>query len=171
MKNLPAILLVVILFAFCNKQSNGVSSQSKLNGSWRGILEIHKATDVGYFPPSSGEPPITFLDTMSFENVEIQTSVEFRADSIHEVFMQLSRTLDKGWEKVDINADTVRFLDNPYSIDFYNDGYGLLPLTDTKTDRVFISRLDRDTMVFYSKDTFRSIQTPLQERWTIFVKE
>jgi hypothetical protein len=171
MKNLRAGLLVVILLVSCNKQSNNVSSQSNLNGNWRGILEIHKATDVGYFPPSSGEPPVTFVDTMSFENEEIQTSVEFRADSVHEIFMQLSRTQDKGWEKVDIRTDTIRFFDNTYSIDFYNDGYGILPLTDPKTDRVFITRLDRDTMVFYSKDTFRSIQTPLQERWTIFVKE
>jgi hypothetical protein len=170
-KNLPAIFGVVILIASCNKDSNTVSSPSNLNGSWRGIYQIHKATDVGFFPPSAGEPPITFMDTMSFENVEIQTSVEFRADSVHEVFMQLSRTLDKGWERFDKRADTVIFFDNPYSIDLYNDGFGLLPLTDPKTDRVYITRLDRDTMVFYSKDTDLSIQTPLQERWTTFVRQ
>jgi hypothetical protein len=170
-KNLPAIFGVVILIASCNKDSNTISSQSNLNGSWRGIFEIHKETDVGYFPPSAGEPPITFIDTLNFQNVEIQTSVEFRADSVHAVFMQLANMLDRGWEKAYIRSDTVSFLDNPYSIDFYNDGYGLLPLTDPKTDMVFITRLDRDTMVFYSKDTDRTIQTPLQERWTYFVKE
>jgi hypothetical protein len=117
--------LIVILIASCNKDSNTISSQSDLNGSWRGIFEIHKETDVGYFPPSAGEPPFTFLDTMSFENVEIQTSVEFKADSVHAVFMQLSNMLDKGWEKFAKRADTVSFFDNPYSIDFYNDGFGL----------------------------------------------
>jgi hypothetical protein len=108
---------------------------------------------------------------MRFADDEIQTSVDFRADSVHEIFAQLSRTLDRGWEKVNIHADTVSFFDNPYSIDFYNDGYGVLPLTDPKIDRVFITRLDRDTMVFYSKGTDRSIQIPLQERWTYFVKQ
>ena len=170
MKNSSAILLVVILLVSCDKGNNSVSSQYNLNGGWQGVVVIHKASNVGYFPPLS-YTPITIIDTMSFANVEIQTSVEFRADSVHAIFKQLSRTLDRGWEKVDIRGDTVSFFDNPYSLDFYNDGYGFLPLNDPKTDRVYISSLNHDTLVLYSKDTVRSIQVPLQEQWTIFAKE